>query len=172
MFYLVSTRFTNETWAENMSYRENKRTIGCIYGSPQEMSPKIFLDSAVFVVEMNNSKNQIEGIGLVKNRSHVDKYYKIYSDGNYNRYVYKSEYRINRDYIIRNNERIVQILDYILFKGYTHLKRGNGFTTVPEKLLRIPLLDGFNVKEEIRDLFVKYFCEKIDENIDDKINIE
>jgi len=162
MFNLVSTRFTNETWNINKCYREKMRYSGCIYGSPQEMSPKILIDSIVFVVEMNNSTNKIEGIGLVKNRSHVDKYYKIYSDGNYNRYIYKSDYRLDREYIIRENSSIVQILDHILFKGYTHLKRGCGFTTISEKLLKTPICNDLNIKEEIRKMFVKYFSDKFD----------
>jgi hypothetical protein len=164
MFYLVSTRFTNETWNTNQMYREKYCKNGCIYGSPQEMSPKILVDSIVFVVEMNNSKNQVEGIGLVKNRSHVDKYYKIYGDGNYNRYIYKSEYRLGRDYILSKNERIIKILDHILFKGYTHLKRGSGFTTISEKLLTQPICNNFNIKEEIRSIFISYYSDKIERN--------
>lgn len=162
MFHLVSTRFTNDTWNTNQSYREKYKHPGCIYGSPQEMSPKIFIDSIVFVVEMNNSKNQIEGIGLVKNRNQSDKYYKIYGDGNYNRYIYKSQYRLDREYIIRNNELLVKILEHILFKGYTHLKRGSGFTTISEKLLNQPLCKQLNIKEEIRKLFVTYYSDKMD----------
>lgn len=170
MFNLVSTRFTNDTWEANQSYREKIHHNGCIYGSPQEMSPKILIDSVVFVIEMNNSKNQIEGIGLIKNRSCADKYYKIYGDGNYNRYIYKSEYRLGREYIMRENSLIVQILDQILFKGYSHLKRGSGFTTIPEKLLKTPICNGLNIKEEIRKIFINYFSDKIEKN-DDKIEI-
>lgn len=175
MFYLVSTRFTNDTWNTNQNYREKIGHNGCIYGSPQEMSPKILIDSMVFVIEMNNSKNQIEGIGLIKNRSHVDKYYKIYGDGNYNRYIYKSEYRLDRQDILRNNEKMVRILDYILFKGYTHLKRGSGFTSIPEKLLAHPICDNLNIKEEIKNIFVKYFNHKREFDIQDnkkEIHIE
>jgi hypothetical protein len=103
MITLVTTRFSNKTWEENNSYRKKNNYIGCIYGSPQEFSPKILYDSIVLIIEMNNSTNQIEGIGLIKNRPLLDKHYLIYSDGNYNRYVYKSKYYIERDVIIRNN---------------------------------------------------------------------
>jgi hypothetical protein len=50
------------------------------------MSPKILNDSIVFVVEMNNDSNTIEGIGLVRNRAYLDKYYNIYSIGYNNKY--------------------------------------------------------------------------------------
>jgi hypothetical protein len=80
--YLVSTRFNNETWEENSNYRV-KHKINCIYGAPLEFSPHICVDANVFVVEMNNTENKIEGIGLVKNRPCMDKYYKIYNEDIY-----------------------------------------------------------------------------------------
>lgn len=154
--YLVSTRFNNLTWNENKEYRE-KNDYKCIYGSPQEFSPKIEMNSVIFVVEMNNSINKIEGIGLVRNCIYKDKYYKIYSEGNYNRYIYKSNYHLSREEIFRHNQTIVYILEHILFKGKTHLKRGCGFTTVPKKLLESEICDNINIIEEIKDLFVTYY---------------
>jgi hypothetical protein len=136
MITLVTTRFSNKTWEENTNYRKKNISIGCIYGSPQEFSPKILYDSIIFVIEMNNNTNQIEGIGLVKNRPFLDKYYLIYSEGNYNRYIYKSKYYLDRDIIIRNNSMLLDTLEYIVFKEKTHLKRGSGFTTVTQDLLK------------------------------------
>jgi hypothetical protein len=133
---IVTTRFSNNTWKENMDYLAKNKDISCIYGSPQEMSPKILYDSTVFVIEMNNNVNQIEGIGLVKNRPFVDKYYSIYSEGNYNRFVYKSNYRIDRETILRFDPTIVDILEYVVFKEKSHLKRGSGFTTITQELLK------------------------------------
>ena len=60
--------------------RENKPNIGCIYGSPSILSLQCPIDSLLFVVEMNNSSNQIEGIGLIRNKPDHDKYYKMYSE--------------------------------------------------------------------------------------------
>jgi len=136
MITLVTTRFSNKTWEENNNYRKKNISIGCIYGSPQEFSPKILYDSTILVIEMNNSTNQIEGIGLVKNRPFLDKYYLIYSEGNYNRYIYKSKYYLHRDMIMRNNSVLLDTLEYIVFKEKTHLKRGSGFTTISQDLLK------------------------------------
>lgn len=135
MYTLSTTRFTNSTWESNVKYRIKNNISGCIYGSPLEMSPKILYDSLVFIVEMNNETNNIEGIGLVRNRPYLDKYYNIYKDGNYNRFVYKSNYHIDREKLIRYNETLIKLLEYILFKEKTHLKRGSGFTTITSKLL-------------------------------------
>ena len=61
MYTLSTTRFINSTWDSNINYRNKHNISGCIYGSPLEMSPKILYDSLVFIVEMNNEKNNIEG---------------------------------------------------------------------------------------------------------------
>jgi len=163
MIFFVTTRFTDDTWRENYNYRlklsENDQNNAneCIYGSPQEMSPKIFGNSIVFVIEMNNTQNKIIGIGLIKNKPLLNKYYKIYNDCNYNRYVYKSRYHIDREKLIQYNENLVKSLDHILFKEKTHLKRGCGFTTIPEKLIKHPICNNLNIKKEIQNIFIRVF---------------
>ena len=163
MISLVSTRFNRDTWQENKSYRE-KHKINCIYGSPIEMCQRICIDVNVFVVEMNNSFNKIEGIGLIRNKSYVDKYYKIYNEGNYNRYIYKSDYHISREKLLNINEDLVKIFDHILFKEKTHLKRGMGFTSIPEKLLNHSICENKNIKRELREIFIDYFTSSSSEN--------
>jgi len=135
MYTLVTTRFTNDTLETNTNYKRAKNIAGCIYGSPQEMSPKIMNESLVFVIEMNNDNDSIEGIGLVRNKPYLDKYYRIYDHGDYNRFVYKSNYRIDRLTLWEHNRVLVKVLEYILFGEKTHLKRGSGFTTVTQKFL-------------------------------------
>jgi len=160
---IVTTRFSNNTWKENTDYLAKHKDISCIYGSPQEMSHKILYDSIVFVIEMNNTVNQIEGIGLVKNRPFVDKYYSIYSGGNYNRFVYKSNYRIDRDTILRFDPTIVDILEYVVFKEKSHLKRGSGFTTITQELLKrkkseiYKNLELHKIEKTITDCFKSVF---------------
>ena len=159
MFTLMTTRFNDETWNENKKYR-TKHNITCLYGSTQEMSPKIIHNSIVFMIEMNNSKNQIEGIGLIRNNSLLDKYYKIYDTGNFNRYVYMSKYHIDRETLIRYNDKLVKALDHVLFKEKTHQKRGDGHTTFPEKLLKHKICDGIDIKKEIRCIFIDNYGDK------------
>jgi hypothetical protein len=163
MFTLASTRFNNSTLKENEKYRE-KTNNACIYCSPQRMSPKIKSDSLVFIVEMNNELNQIEGIGLIKNTVKLDKYLKVYESCNFNRYVFKGKYRIGREELIRYNSQFVEILDDILFKGKTHLKRGSGITTITEKLLKTERCKGLDIKTIIKEIFIRTFSS---ENIED-----
>ena len=136
MYTLVTSRFTNDTLETNRNYKRKKNITGCIYGSPQEMSPKIMYDSLVFVIEMNNDTDSIAGIGLVRNRPDLNKYYRIYEHGDYNRYIYKGGYRIDRTALWEHNSALVKVLEYVLFGEKTHLKRGSGFTTVTQKLLK------------------------------------
>jgi hypothetical protein len=164
MFTIASTRFNNSTLAENFEYRI-KTNNACIYCSPQRMSPKIKTDSLVFIVEMNNELNQIEGIGLIKNTIQHDKYFKVYQDCNFNRYVFKGKYRINREELIRYNSKMVEILDNILFKGKTHLKRGSGITTITDKLLKNERCEKLDIKSIIKEIFINNFnTENIEED--------
>ncbi len=160
---ILTTRFDNNTWKENIEYRK-KHNIECIYPIPQKISDKYYLDCLVWVIEMNNSTNEIEGIGLIKNRAHMDKYYKVYSVGNYNRYVYKSVYYIDRETLKIYNNKLVPFLDNILFKGKTHLKRGVGMTAIPGKLL---LKCEFNLLSELKEIFKNYFRNKGDNDNND-----
>ena len=160
MLPLVTTRFNETTWNENLNYRLKNNINGGVYSVPSKMSPKIGLNELVFIIEMNNTKNKIEGISLIKNFIETEKYYKVYSDANYNRYTYKTDYRIDRPQLEKHNSKLVFILDELLFKGSTHLKRGRGITTVTEKLLRSPLCSEMNLSEDVKKIFITHFGKK------------
>ena len=157
MYRLVSNRFTDETWCENQEYKNRLLLEGCIYGSPQRLSPRIEVNSLLYVVEMNNSTNRILGIGIIRNTIQYDKYYQIYQTGNYNRYVFKGKYHLDRDELPQN---ILDIFDYILFKEKTHMKRGAGMTVIPEKLFRHPKVGEVDVRKEIKAAFMKKYTDE------------
>jgi len=130
-FYIGTTRFTNSTYKENSEWRERFKWKGSIYGCNKKMPLNIPHMAFVYVIEMNNDTNEIMGIGLVRN--YINPKYKmcIYkSDTNYNRYVYNSAWRKKRSEI---NEKFLQALELIVFKGSGHFKRGQGVTTIPWK---------------------------------------
>jgi hypothetical protein len=163
---LLTTRFNNQTWKENYDYKKRNNIKGCIYGSATKIKESIPLNNLVFIIEMNNSTNKIEGIGLVFNITHFDKYYKIYDSGTYNRYIYKS------NYIIDNNSlpvELLELLEKICFKGKTHLKRGIGFTSIPEKLKRMLNCD---IHSMIKNEFIKKFGKNVIETYKEEEKIE
>lgn len=132
--FLLTTRFNNSTFQENVNFRAKNANVGCIYCSPDMISQSIPLDSILFILEMNNETNKITGIGMVRNRPIINKYY-VYQNGNYNRYVYLGKYRIDRDEMTEQEEKIMQIFDILCFKGNRHMKRGQGIKSFPVDIL-------------------------------------
>jgi len=171
MYTIVTGRFNNETRDANYAYRI-KNNFACLYSCPSELSPKIPYNTPVFVIEMNNSTNKIQGIGLIKNRPESKKYYKVHSDGNNNRYTFIGNYFIDRETIDDYNSPLVYILEEILFKGYTHSKRGAGLTTIPQKVLKLEVCEGIDIKKEIKEVFIYHFREKLKRDKESKINEE
>jgi hypothetical protein len=156
MFTVVTGRFNSETLISIYEYRR-RHEFKCMYCCPSKLSPKIPHDTLVFVIEMNNSTNMIEGIGLIKNKPEMEKYYKVHLDGNTNRYIYIGKYFIDRKTMEDYNPHLVQILEQILFKGKTHSKRGSGLTIIPEKVLKLDICKDINIKKEIKDVFINTF---------------
>ena len=131
MPYLASTRFNAETWKQNKSWRENNDYNGCIYGSPVRIKDDVPIGANIIILEMQNDINKIAGIGLIKNNLALERRYKIYEWGNYNRYTYNGELRIDRSSCTEAEEKVMRILDQLMFKGSRHLKRGSGITCLP-----------------------------------------
>ena len=156
MFSVVTTRYTDETWESRERYK-SITNIKCIYASPFKMAVTIDLKSPVFIIEMNNSVNKIMGIGLIRNKIETEKVYKVHDNPNYNRYIYTGEYYMPRELLENHNSLLVTILDESLFKGYTHSKRGAGFTKIPIKVLDAKLREGFDINNEIKKVFIGYF---------------
>jgi hypothetical protein len=121
---------------------------------------------------MNNSTNKLEGIGLIKNNCETQKYFKVHSDSNTNRYTYIGKYFIERDIIYDYNSHLVFVLEEILFKGKTHSKRGCGLTLFPDKVLKLDVCEGINVKKEIKELFIYHFRESLRRDNETKTNEE
>jgi hypothetical protein len=174
MFYLACTRFNNTTYAENTNYR-NKNNEIAIYGTTLKIRNIYNVGTLIFIVEMNNEQNKIEGIGLIKNLLVYDKRYKIYDNDEYNRYIYKGKYWLSRTQINNVNEKITEIFENILFKGKSHLKCRIGITIITEKLFVHWNYDLQILKNMVKCVFLSYFKYNIDdENIKevDKVDEE
>lgn len=131
IFYITTTRFNNRTFRENRIYREKYKFNGCIYGVPLEISQKIPRMAKLFVLEMNNDTNEIEGVGYIFNRPYYSKY-RIYQDMNYNRFAYISKHRVDRSQMTDRELEYLKTLETLVFKGSKHLKRGQGITSIPQ----------------------------------------
>lgn len=155
MFHLASTRFNNKTYQENLNYRESQLEK-TIYGTDIKINKKYSPGTLIFVIEMNNEKDQIEGIGLIRNTL-VHDVKKIYDNPDYNRYIYRGDYWVSRETILSIDKDIVKICDLILFKGKSHMKRVSGISVLTEKLFTNWVFDLKDLKEKIRLLFLKLY---------------
>jgi hypothetical protein len=132
--FIVTSRFNNSTWSENEKFRKKHSALKCIYCAPEEVSKTIPSDAIMFVMEMNNDTNKIIGIGMVRNHSYSG-VYNVYDDGNYNRYTYIGKMRISRSEMTEHEEKMMTVLDKLLFTGIRHMKRGQGLRCFPIKTL-------------------------------------
>lgn len=147
--YISTTRFNNETWNENQQYmkkikeqKSNKKTVPeCIY-SLSHINQQACAESVFFVLEMNNDKNKIMGIGLVKNTPTMNEH-KIYKKDEYNQYSYVGYYRIDRTEMNEREETIMKVFDFYCFTGSSHFKRLKGIKIFPQKIIDKcePILD-------------------------------
>lgn len=131
---IVTSRFSTETFAENESFRKKNAKVGCIYCSSIPITQKLPDEKRLFVMEMNNSTNRIEGIGLIQNRPIVNKY-RVYETFSYNRYTYIGRYRISRKDMTEAEDEIMKVFDIVCFTGAKNLKRGKGITAFPMEIL-------------------------------------
>ncbi len=134
-YHIMCTRFNHESWYECIRYHENnnlKNTF--IYNVPVEINNTILLGSSLFVFEMNNTTNEIMGISFLKNKTDYHKKYKVYKDGNYNRFHYITRNRYSRECIQMNSQGLFTLLtciEFSLFKSKQHAKRGHGISYIP-----------------------------------------
>jgi hypothetical protein len=158
MSLIASTRFNNETLEQNQKYKDENGITGFIYCQRIRIKEQVPLNSLLYLVEMNNSTNQILGIALIKNAIATDKYYRVYSSSDFNRYIYKADHRFSRDELVVLNIDLVLALEQICFKGKTHLKRIPGISIISDKLLSLPVCKNINFKRELRAMFLqKYY---------------
>ena len=147
MITLTTTRFSTETWNDRDRWLANNNWKGAIYGTPRRATQSI--QGTMIVLEMHNNENKIKAIGLVKAQAMpTDRRHQIYGDRNYNRYIYKSKYRLVLDQIVLLpiEQKIIAIFNQLLFKGACHLKRGQGIMIVPNWIMKNKWVD-----------FLKYF---------------
>ena len=159
----MTTRFSDYGFRENSDWREDRGMKGCIYGTPKMVSSKIQEGVPMFVIEMNNDRNRIEGIGFVINRPCEDNYRRrIHSNQNLNRYAYEGKYRLDKSQVVEEyHKQVIWVLEMLLFKGAKHSKRSIGVTRLPT-WLKYNKFD-YNFGEVLWEMFEKYVGVEIHE---------
>ena len=160
---IFTSRFTAETFAENESFRKKNDKVGCIYCSPVPITAKWGEDKRLLVMEMNNSLNRIEGIGVIQNKPILNKY-KVYETFSYNRYTYIGRYRISREDMTPEEQEIMRVFDVVCFTGATNVKRGKGITAFPIEIL-YKCAKHMDLVDFVRNMFKRRFANR---NVPDK----
>jgi len=153
MITLATTRFNKKTWEERNQWLIKHQWQGAIYGSPLRVKENV--KDMMIVLEMHNDDNEIKAISWVKKTLVTDKIYRIYKDGNYNRYIYKGRHRLVLKDIEASltpmDKKIITIFNQLLFKGACHFKRQQGITAVPDWIMQnkyIDFIEHFKVMKE------------------------
>ena len=162
--HIVTTRFTNKTWDENRAYCEKHKTqLQCAYGVPLQTNNDLTTDDVLFVLEMNNEENKIMGIGMVKNQALFrSAIYKIYSNQDYNRYVYLGKNRIDRTEMNEEEENICKVFDILCFTGKRHQKRLSGIKAFPmDMIYRMSKKSVELGKQDLVDFIINMFKQRL-----------
>lgn len=170
MHHVAVTRFSDTTWQENEDWRKRHNWTGPAYGSPRAVSLSIPPGATVFVLEMHLGERKIKGIGLIRNEP-ARGHYRIYKEGNYNRYSYSSDYRIPREALTETELAHVCLLDLLLFRMWTlksgrkliHSMCGQGITVLPWHARKTCHVDFVQV---FTDAFTSRWREAVPERIE------
>jgi len=157
MVHLGTLRYNNQTWEELDTYLKNNSIKGCVYNVPIRIATVVPIKNPVIIFEMNNTINKIMAIGLIENYLRMDKYYKIHKTNNYNRYSYLGHNRIVREDFNEQEEMVFKAFDYMVFKGSSHMKRGQGVTCISQKKLKNYQIDGLPIDEFVYKMFIDRF---------------
>jgi len=153
--YIMTSRFNSENHSEMLNYCVRHGKIGCIYGSYCEISFTVMPNAIMFILEMNNDKNRIMGIGMVRNVL-TEKRHSIYNEGSFNIYTYSGAKRIDRSAMTPDENDLIEELEKTCFKGKTHQKRCRGITLFP-----LDVLEKQKPKKDITALIRKMFLDRL-----------
>ena len=153
--YIMTTRFNDKSHEEMLTYCDKIKGVKCIYGVPKEIAGCVLKDAIMFVLEMNNERNQIEGIGMVKNTAFPSRY-GVYEDGNYNRFSYLGKARIDRSDMTEEEDAVLTAMDVICFKGKRHLKRSHGITIFP-----LDVIEKCKQKMDLTEYIINMFKNRL-----------
>ena len=154
-YYVGTTRFNNFTWNENLLWRERKDYKGCIYGVPIKINETIQKNIPIFIIEMNNEMNKIMGIGLIKNRTINNMKARIYSDRNYNRFIYKGYFHVHNKQFDEYEKKIIGLFEILLFKGKKQCKRHQGISLLPKWIMKNDEYEK-KIKQFFKEIYDKY----------------
>ena len=115
----------------------------------------------MFVLEMNNDRNRIMGVGAMRNTLWNSKKLRIYQDHHYNRYCYSGKHRLDRAELLEETVTVdgvrialLRLLEVVCFMGSTHSKRNRGISLLPKPVMKNRFIC---ISSSLRRLFERHF---------------
>jgi hypothetical protein len=154
--------FTNDFLRQNHNWRDSKNIEGCVYVNPNRGLRHINQNEWVYVFESNMETNSIEGMGIIKKINPKINEFKIYKERNRNRYGYEGKYYLNKDILNDIDNNFIKKIETLIFTGYWHMKRGQGLSTITNRIVKI--------NKDIRrnDIEFTEFCKKVNDELKKK----
>jgi hypothetical protein len=163
-YYVMTTRFTPETYCQYKSYISNHVPVGVIYGSSIPISENIPENAQMFVIEMLNHTKEspeypgkITGIGFIRNRLHF-RTHPIYDINRYNQCIYSGTFRVEVMKMTPHEKEMIRRLEFALFNGPYHQKRATGITSLPPDYIR----DAVGIKNMLLQMLHREIHNKMD----------
>lgn len=149
--HLFTTRFNDQTYLQNRRFcaKFNKKSLYC---NPHALPPTIPQDSIVYVIEMNNTKDKIEGIGKIKNRLKYS-VYNVYEEEFYNQNHFEGEERVDAEEFDETERQFIHSLERLCFQGRGHLKRGHRMLSFPQAKIGTCMKNGLDIIGVIEKMF-------------------
>lgn len=158
-FYILTIRYTDETYNEMKEYCQNNN-IEWIYSTEHKIPNFLCTthETALIFIEMNNTTNHITGIGAtVYNHSNSVQYkkYDIHkTNSNKNNLQFVKNYRKDRSTMNHTEESVMQLLDFICFKGQGNHKNFRGLSI-------FDINCGFDLTEFLKIMLRKHLHDKV-----------
>jgi hypothetical protein len=149
--YLCTTRFNDQTYLQNRRFcvKFKKKSFYC---NPHALPANIPADGIVYVIEMNNTKDKIAGIGKIKNRLKYN-VYNVYEEEFYNQNYFEGDERIDAEEFNETETQFIQSLEQQCFHGRGHLKRGHRMLSFPQARLGTCMKNGLDIIGTIEKIF-------------------
>ena len=161
-FYIGTIKYNKYCRVDEVQrWKDMKKWEGCVYSVPKPIAKCIRKRKYIFVIEMNNNTNKIEGIGFIRNIDNLGRNTGIHHDMKYNLYNYNSSFHVGfKDMCKKDNGNYIEFLTRLLFYGRSHYKRGPGIITVSPS--RFNTLDYYHKTiDYFKSLFPKIPFDKL-----------
>lgn len=149
--YLCTTRFSDQTYLQNRQFcvKFKKKSFYC---NPHPLPANIPSDGIVYVIEMNNTKDKIAGIGRMKNKLKYN-VYNVYEEEFYNQNHFEGDERIDSEEFNETEKEFIHSLEQQCFHGRGHLKRGHRMLSFPQTKIGTCMKNGLDIIDTIEKMF-------------------